>query len=199
MAEITVGNDTYRAKIMRDEDASRPDKDMDLVIGIEGMDSHYDVASEMCHHITSSKAWEVVEQTCAATNTDLPDIHDQDVREQWLEAIRDEVLVRQVRAGYNGRYVVHTTPDMCAKLGVDWANAEKAMDQEIEMLVQWCDGDIYGYTIEKAHGCDHCGHIEWETVDSCWGFYGDDIDKNGMIDNLPSDMHAVLRAAEWVN
>lgn len=197
MAEITVGNDTYRAKIMRDDDAARPDKDMDLVIGIDEAEESSDAVGMIAYLIRWTKAWQVVEATCDATDTDEPDLDDQDVREHWLEAVRDELIVRQIRAGYNGRYVVHTTPKMCAKLGVDWANAEKAMDQEIEMLVQWCDGDIYGYTIEKAHGCDHCGHIKWENVDSCWGFYGDDIEKNGMLENLPSDMHAVLRAAQW--
>ena len=197
MTEVKVGNDTYRAKIIWDENANRPDKDMDLVIAFYEAENAEVVGGILKYLIHGTEAWQVVEKTCYAASIDEPDLDDQDVREHWLEAIRDEVIVRQVRAGYNRRYIVHTTPDMCAKLGVDWANAEKAMDQEIEMLVQWCEGDIYGYTIEKAHGCDHCGHIEWENVDSCWGFYGNDIEKNGMLDNLPSDMHAVLRAAQW--
>jgi len=25
---------------------------------------------------------------------------------------------------------------------------------------------------EKANKCDCCGHVEYEDLESCWGFYG---------------------------
>lgn len=44
------------------------------------------------------------------------------------------------------------------------------------MATQWeqyCNGEVYGYVISvKTSGTCECE--EWEEVDSCWGFYGDD-------------------------
>ncbi len=194
---VKVGNDYYRAEIVQQDDADRPDRDMDTVIFITSVNRPHEVDDELVDLIMGTDAWEATMELCRASGTVPPNLYDRDVREHWLEAIRDKVLARQVRAGYNGHYVVHTTPERCATLGVDWADAEKAMEGEIELLVMWAENDIYGYTIDKANTCDHCKRTDWEEVDSCWGFYGDDIDKNGMIGNLPSDMHAVLRAAEW--
>jgi hypothetical protein len=71
--------------------------------------------------------------------------------------------------------------------------AEYNMDNEVEVYDQYLRGDVYGYkltkkVIEKVT-CPHCGEIikEYETeedVDGCWGFYGDCIEENGIIDYL---------------
>ena len=49
----------------------------------------------------------------------------------------------------------------------------KALIQEIETYDQYLEGDIWGYIVFDEDG---------EEIDSCWGFYGDDIDKNGIAD-----------------
>lgn len=42
----------------------------------------------------------------------------------------------------------------------------------------WADGDVWGYVIDREvtwHRADHestVTMITWDTVDSCWGFYG---------------------------
>jgi hypothetical protein len=59
---------------------------------------------------------------------------------------------------------------------------------------------VYGYILEKEvtveEKCPHCGEVintytTMEEVDSCWGFYGDEIESNGILDNLPYDMEFV--------
>jgi len=47
-------------------------------------------------------------------------------------------------------------------------------------------GEVYGYklTIPKP-SCSTCGHAECDE-ESCWGFIGNDMKKNGMIDQIPS-------------
>jgi hypothetical protein len=37
---------------------------------------------------------------------------------------------------------------------------------------QWCNGDVYGYEIERVTTCPHCGEESKEPLDSCWGFFG---------------------------
>lgn len=37
---------------------------------------------------------------------------------------------------------------------------------------QYLSGDVWGYIVDKPVKCDHCGNVEHEELDSCWGFYG---------------------------
>ena len=61
------------------------------------------------------------------------------------------------------------------------------LNEEIRTYNQYLAGDIYGYVIEQKSTCPHCGHVEWETLDSCWGFYGRNPDRNGMKDSVSKD------------
>jgi hypothetical protein len=46
------------------------------------------------------------------------------------------------------------------------------LEAEVEEYDQFIRGDVYGYDIRKITKCDlDCEHEE--TVDSCWGFYGE--------------------------
>lgn len=46
------------------------------------------------------------------------------------------------------------------------------------MYDQYLRGDVWGFRLFEIDGDD------WEEVDSCWGFYGNDPRLNGMLDNL---------------
>lgn len=48
----------------------------------------------------------------------------------------------------------------------------KRARQACDAYTQWCNGDIYGYEIERLTACTCCGSEQAESVDSCWGFYG---------------------------
>lgn len=50
---------------------------------------------------------------------------------------------------------------------------------EIELLSQWANGEVYGYTLHDADG---------EEIDSCWGFYGDDPRENGMMEYIDGEI-----------
>lgn len=57
--------------------------------------------------------------------------------------------------------------------------AKTAAESELSTFRQWCEGDVYGYVIERR--CENGDG--WECVDSCCGFYGPDPVENGMIEN----------------
>lgn len=41
----------------------------------------------------------------------------------------------------------------------------------------WCNGEVYGYLIEEQETCPTCKHVsEMDSVESCWGFLGNDLD-----------------------
>ena len=54
---------------------------------------------------------------------------------------------------------------------------------EVETYDQYLTGDVYGYKLYEDD----------EETDSCWGFYGSDFWKNGMSDNVGSDIIEKLK------
>jgi len=50
--------------------------------------------------------------------------------------------------------------------------AQEYLKDEVKLYDYYLRGDVYGYILEKKKVCESCGHIEWEELDSCWGFYG---------------------------
>lgn len=82
--------------------------------------------------------------------------------------------------------------------------AEYHMDGEVKTYDLYLRGEVYGYVLEKkVHvrdetRCPHCNELikvdeydNWEEVDSCWGFYGDCLEDNGLLDNIGSDLKFV--------
>jgi hypothetical protein len=63
----------------------------------------------------------------------------------------------------------------------------KRARQACEVYTQWCNGDIYGYQIERITACGDCGSDKTESVDSCWGFFG--------LETCLNEAHAALLAA----
>ena len=71
--------------------------------------------------------------------------------------------------------------------------ADKYLEGEVETYDQYLRGDVYGFTLTKTvieqELCPHCGEVisEYEEEveeESCWGFYGDCLEDNGILDNL---------------
>jgi len=48
----------------------------------------------------------------------------------------------------------------------------KRARQACEVYAQWCNGEVYGYEIERIAACLQCGHEQARVIESCWGFYG---------------------------
>jgi hypothetical protein len=63
---------------------------------------------------------------------------------------------------------------------------------DVEVYDQYLQGDTYGYQLIEKVPCETCSHVEERVVDSCWGFYGHDIRKNGILDNLDKDVRETI-------
>ncbi len=68
--------------------------------------------------------------------------------------------------------------------GMDEEQVKDVLRQEIETLDQWLAGDVYGFCIERREVCPECLHVDYHLVDSCWGVFGSDVTKNGMLDYM---------------
>jgi hypothetical protein len=72
----------------------------------------------------------------------------------------------------------------------DRERAESALRAEVEVYDAYISGSVYGFIVEERDGDD------WKHVDSCWGFYGDDIHANGIADHLGDpDLVALAESA----
>lgn len=59
---------------------------------------------------------------------------------------------------------IFTTPERCAELGVDLADAERQLHGELSEWDSYVSGEVCGYIVRDPAG---------EVVDSVWGFYPD--------------------------
>ena len=72
--------------------------------------------------------------------------------------------------------------------------AQQIAESEIEIYDAYISCEVYGYEIQQKQIVEHCNKTtgkkwettEWEVADSCGGFYGSDLDKNGLIDYITS-------------
>jgi hypothetical protein len=62
----------------------------------------------------------------------------------------------------------------------------KRARQACDAYTQWCNGEVYGYDVERVTTCPHCGEERAEHVDSCWGHYG--------LDHCLSEARAAVEA-----
>src|SRR5271165_7544720 len=48
----------------------------------------------------------------------------------------------------------------------------KRARQACDAYTQWCNGEVYGYQVERVTACGTCHGEQAEPLDSCWGFFG---------------------------
>lgn len=81
------------------------------------------------------------------------------------------------------------------------AAASELVESEVELYNQYLQGDVYYYTLEEQTyiydeiKCPCCGEPikinerdDWEEIESCGGFYGDDLQENGIFDSIGHDL-----------
>lgn len=66
------------------------------------------------------------------------------------------------------------------------ATAEASLKAEVETYDQYLTGDVYGFIVAKADDED-------DQEDSCWGFFGSDLEENGILDHLDEADKAAVR------
>ena len=64
-------------------------------------------------------------------------------------------------------------------------HTEKILSSEIDTFSQWANGDIVGFRIEK----------DGEETDSCYGFFGYDLETNGVLDHVGEEWEEKIKEA----
>lgn len=91
------------------------------------------------------------------------------------------------------------------------------LTSEVEVYAEYLEGNVYGYVVEQAEipndyrelaliesnqaiamlekYLDVDDDLDWSQDESCWGFYGYDIEKNGILDYLSDAEKKLARRA----
>lgn len=69
--------------------------------------------------------------------------------------------------------VIFDIPATLAETGCPPERVEEALRAEVKAYDQYLTGDVWGYVVERVDTCSH-GDVHADTVDSCWGFLGDE-------------------------
>lgn len=82
--------------------------------------------------------------------------------------------------------------------------AEQIIENEVQIYDYFLRGEVYSFTLEeKVHvrnetRCPHCNEVikvdeydDYEEVESCGGFYGCNIEDNGILDEVGSDLQFI--------
>lgn len=89
------------------------------------------------------------------------------------------------------------------RTGVKIENSEEILNSTEKLFNAWAWGDVFGYILEERKRFTKIYEdgtteedYEWEQIDSCYGFYGDDWETNGIKEHLPKEVHDQLKYIE---
>lgn len=89
------------------------------------------------------------------------------------------------------------------RTGVKIENSEEILNSTEKLFNAWAWGDVFGYILEEKKRFTKIYEdgtteedFEWEQIDSCYGFYGDDWETNGIKEYLPQEVHEQLKYIE---
>lgn len=91
-------------------------------------------------------------------------------------------------------FIFVTHQKMLEEYGGDWlsqetlARAKACLQGEVAVYDQYMGGDIWGYRVLNDDD---------EEVDSCWGFFGSDPLKNGIVEHMSDEAKALVEAGQY--
>lgn len=95
-------------------------------------------------------------------------------------------------SGQVGWIVISRNEFECWKNDPNWRmRADDMIDDNVEIHDQYLRGEVYRYTLYEAQS-DGELDPEWEEIDSCCGFFGDNAIENGIVEYVDGLREAVL-------
>jgi hypothetical protein len=85
------------------------------------------------------------------------------------------------------------TPEFYERTGAPKKHDQKNLEGAANLFDSWAWGDVYGFRIYKETTCECCNETKKEEIDSCYSFFGDDFEENGMMDYFPEELKEKLK------
>ena len=86
-----------------------------------------------------------------------------------------------------------TFEELCNDENTWRESADRCIESEIKEYDTYLRGEVFGFNILKLEECPCCHHVSEEVEDSVCGFYGYDLETNGMLDYLPDEFVKLLK------
>ena len=180
--------------IVRDTDARSPRQD-DNLGKIMAFHRNYSFSDEKHSSNLHTALFNLLEDLAPVNVNEFEDKNDEDI----LEEIGKYAVVLPLYLYDHSGVSIRTEPFSCkwdsGQVGIVYAsmadvdkewegvdektqreNAERIMKSEISIYDDFLQGEVYGFELYEK--CDKCHH--GQLVDSCWGFYGNNIEENGI-------------------
>lgn len=180
-------------------------------------DSMWDALADLCVKNNILTLEEIEEKDLFENRLGLALQESENVAFRWISAYEHSGITISTSIGsypYNDRwdsgiigfgFVTKEQHEKQCGERKDWKrDALKIIDSEVETVDQWLRGECYQYTLEeKVHyrnekRCPHCNELIsvdeydcWEQIDSCTGFYGNNIKENGILDDIGDEYEFV--------
>ena len=77
------------------------------------------------------------------------------------------------------------------------ARAIEVMKGEIETYDLYLTGEVFGFTLYESDPVEDDETPNWEETDSCWGFFGDDLLTNGILDHVGQGLQEAIAADNY--
>ena len=121
-----------------------------------------------------------------------------ETREYVLDENGERIKIEHIHPNGQVTYSFKTQP----LTDETWrARAVEIMEGEVEVYDQYLRGEVYGYILyelpEDADPEDEVDEADCEEIDSCWGFYGDDLLENGIPDQVGCGLQEALESGEY--
>lgn len=134
----------------------------------------------------------------------------------WIVALKDILMTNTTEILYdadgNPIREAHHHQDGSVTYGVKcrplteetWRKrAVEIMQADVKLYDMYLRGETYYFTLYSAPVPDNSEDADpdetpdWEEIDSCGGFYGDDLLENGILDDLPSEVAKAIRDDDY--
>lgn len=209
-------NENAVLKIVQDADSSmNPRIDFDNFGHMICWHSRYNLGDD--HNFSSPR--EFLEEHVLRFNED--DLHEIEEKsnDDLLNTLQDHMVILPLylydhsgitmnTTGFSCRWdsgqvgwVYATNEEVISEYGnLDIEKAEKLLKAEVEVYDQYIRGEVYGYILEKKVKCECCNSIEYENIDSCWGFLGEiDYIESELVGYLGEEYKDLINGLEWAN
>ena len=135
----------------------------------------------------------------------LGDIQPKNQPSEFIEGLSEGTIIRSIFAYEHGNITISLAEFSCpwdsGQVGYAYVTPEKIKEEygdgpealqkalnylegEIRVYDDYLQGNCWMYKVEEGTPCQCCDHIEYEMVDSCGGFIGDDLERTGLKDYL---------------
>ena len=190
MARIVVAvaeDENAVLEILQDEDAESP-REWDNLGHMICWHSRYNLGDK--HEYEDPKEF-LKTLVFQFTDKEMSEIHKMD-NNDLLSIIREHAVILPLYLYDHGGITMNTTGFSCLwdSGHVGWIyvthdeivkeygsleieKARSVLEAEVQAYDQYLRGNIYGFELKEKVKCECCGHIEYENIDSCYGFYGD--------------------------